>query len=518
MWRYTLVFGYSSALTGGSFGVRGESSSTVGFGVYGHNSALTGSNCGVFGEAVSPSGTGVIGSNTAETGLAFGVRGFTSSTTGIGVYGIAEAITGTASGVSGQSYSPTGKGVSGYAQLYGVYGHSSSTTGITYGIYGEASSSDGHGVYGTSPHIGVTGISTAAENFSPGVQGRSNSTVGCGVFGTAPKYGVFGECLENNGYAGYFNGRLYVNRNVGIGNLNPLTLLDIDGNSVNPEMRLVNDGTGRSTTDGLKIGYSGYGYWWNYENSDLAFATNNAERFTIKNDGKVGIGTIFPGYKLDVAGDLDINSGINGPALYCNGKEAIWFNGTYYSWGFGGNYNYFSDAVTIGTTAVPGYSLVVSGTAAKTDGGSWSNLSDIRLKNLTGNYEKGLKEIVALQPVKFFYKKGNPRELASDKEQIGFVAQDVQKIFPEAVTEAEDGYLDFNIHSVNVAVVNAIKELKAENDQLKIESSKLKNESDQLKAECSSLKAENELLKSKNEQIDSRLTNLEKIISVSAMK
>jgi len=59
--------------------------------------------------------------------------------------------------------------------------------------------------------------------------------------------------------------------------------------------------------------------------------------------------------------------------------------------------------------------------------------------------------------------------LSSGIEQVGFVAQDVQKVFPEAVSEAEDGYLDFNIHAINIALVNAIKELKLENDRLNAE-------------------------------------------------
>ncbi len=71
-------------------------------------------------------------------------------------------------------------------------------------------------------------------------------------------------------------------------------------------------------------------------------------------------------------------------------------------------------------------------------------------------------------PVTFTYKAGYPRELNSNEPQIGFVAQDVQKIFPEAVSECKDGYLDFNIHVVNVALVNAVKELKADNDLLKV--------------------------------------------------
>lgn len=122
--------------------------------------------------------------------------------------------------------------------------------------------------------------------------------------------------------------------------------------------------------------------------------------------------------------------------------------------------------VGIGVDA-PTYTLAVSGTAAKTGGGSWTNLSDRRLKDIQGQYSKGLTEIVALQPVMFTYKKDNPLQLESDKQQIGFVAQDVQTIFPEAVSENSSGYLDFNMHPVNVALVNAVKELKTENDKLK---------------------------------------------------
>lgn len=115
----------------------------------------------------------------------------------------------------------------------------------------------------------------------------------------------------------------------------------------------------------------------------------------------------------------------------------------------------------------PVYTLAVYGTAAKTGGGGWTNLSDRRLKDIQGAYSKGLNEIVALQPVMFTYKKDNPMMLKSNEQQIGFVAQDVQLIFPEAVSENSSGYLDFNMHPVNIALVNAVKELKAENDQLK---------------------------------------------------
>jgi hypothetical protein len=123
--------------------------------------------------------------------------------------------------------------------------------------------------------------------------------------------------------------------------------------------------------------------------------------------------------------------------------------------------------VGLGTTD-PTQKLHVVGNAYKTEGGTaWATSSDLRLKTILGNYEKGLDEIAALQTVRFVYNEQNPRQLTAGKEQVGFVAQDVQKIFPEAVSEAEDGYLDFNIHAINVALVNAIKELKAENVLLK---------------------------------------------------
>jgi len=107
----------------------------------------------------------------------------------------------------------------------------------------------------------------------------------------------------------------------------------------------------------------------------------------------------------------------------------------------------------------PNYLLHVNGSAGKPGGWSWTNSSDVRLKDVNGAYEYGLSEINALNPVRFNYKTDNARELPSDTEEIGFIAQEVQEVIPDAVTEWEDGYLDFNMHSINVALVNAVKEL-----------------------------------------------------------
>jgi hypothetical protein len=130
--------------------------------------------------------------------------------------------------------------------------------------------------------------------------------------------------------------------------------------------------------------------------------------------------------------------------------------------------------VGIGTVA-PQALLHVNGNACKPGGGVWDTPSDLRLKDVQGGYKKGLAEIVQLKPVRFRYKADNPRRLPSDTEEIGFIGQEIEKIFPEAVSKAEDGYLDFNMHPVNVAVINAIKELKAENEKLKARIEELEN-------------------------------------------
>jgi hypothetical protein len=133
-------------------------------------------------------------------------------------------------------------------------------------------------------------------------------------------------------------------------------------------------------------------------------------------------------------------------------------------------------------TKYPDFLLEVNGSAGKPDGGSWSNSSDERLKNITGEYQEGLNAVIRLRPIRFHYKEGNPRGLPIDEEYIGFIAQEVQEVFPEAVNEGPDGYLDFNMHPVNVALVNAIKELKAENEIIKAENMAMREDIARIKA------------------------------------
>ena len=115
----------------------------------------------------------------------------------------------------------------------------------------------------------------------------------------------------------------------------------------------------------------------------------------------------------------------------------------------------YSDALTVHKNG----NLTIAGLAYKPGGGTWTNSSDARLKDITGPYERGLAEIAALQPVRYHYAVGNARGHDPEPEYVGFIAQQAQAVFPEAVSEGADGYLDFNMHAVNVAMVNAIQTL-----------------------------------------------------------
>ena len=245
---------------------------------------------------------------------------------------------------------------------------------------------------------------------------------------------------------------------VGIGVTSPTFPLEINGGDFS-YLKFFNNTSGTANTDGFIVGTTPTGspVWiWNLENSNIHFGTNNLNRMRILGNGEV-----------QIVNHLNLHSdGATGVALRVNNTEALWYNGTYFSWGYGADYNYFARPVGIGTYTLSSYELVVNGQAAKTGGGLWSNYSDIRLKNVLGNYDKGLTEILALEPVVFNYKTDNPLDLPSDDEEIGLIAQEVRQIFPEAVSVRQDGYLDFNMHPIMVAYVNAIKELKRENDEL----------------------------------------------------
>ena len=128
--------------------------------------------------------------------------------------------------------------------------------------------------------------------------------------------------------------------------------------------------------------------------------------------------------------------------------------------------------VGIGTTS-PDQMLSVNGNASKVGGGSWLVFSDERLKNIKGRYSSGLDAIMQLQPVRYEYKPDNVLGVRSQGEHIGFGADALRKVIPEAVTQNAGGYLMVNNDPIIWTMLNAIKEQQAEITQLKAQLKRL---------------------------------------------
>ena len=149
-------------------------------------------------------------------------------------------------------------------------------------------------------------------------------------------------------------------------------------------------------------------------------------------------------------------------------------------------------AVGIGT-ASPDSTLTVNGSADKPGGGSWGVFSDRRLKTLSGDFSSGLEQILKLKPVRYRYKADNALGIRDHEEHVGLVAQDVQRLIPEAVTANSKGYLLINNDPILWAMLNAIKQqqmlIDEQQNQIKLQHAQIGRLARQVKTVQASLQA-----------------------------
>ena len=133
----------------------------------------------------------------------------------------------------------------------------------------------------------------------------------------------------------------------------------------------------------------------------------------------------------------------------------------------------------------------------------WS--SDRRLKNVGEAYTAGLDELKKLDFFHYTFKKDEAKT-----PHVGVMAQDLQKVFPDAVTEGDDGYLRIRMEDMFYAVINAVKELDKKITQI-VENvtslSKKVDEQEKIIAEQQKLIEE---LQAQNAEFEKRLTKIEK--------
>ncbi len=100
-----------------------------------------------------------------------------------------------------------------------------------------------------------------------------------------------------------------------------------------------------------------------------------------------------------------------------------------------------------------------------------TNTSDIRLKKDIKPLGDALADVMKLKPVTFRYKQDN-------RAQIGFIAQDIQKIYPQMVIGRPDNVLGVDYMQMLAPLVSSVQELKKENDQLR---QQLKDQASQIR-------------------------------------
>lgn len=107
---------------------------------------------------------------------------------------------------------------------------------------------------------------------------------------------------------------------------------------------------------------------------------------------------------------------------------------------------------------------------------AFRSTSDERLKENIETIEDPLQIIQAIRGVRFSFKDRTTRkDLNSHQRRVGVLAQDVQKVLPEAVTAAPDGYLSVSYETLIPVLLQAVKEQQRQIDALQKAVATLKN-------------------------------------------
>jgi hypothetical protein len=229
----------------------------------------------------------------------------------------------------------------------------------------------------------------------------------------------------------------------------------------------------------------------NYNNGPLVLGTNNSERLRILGDGNVGVGVTAPAFPLDVNGPGRFVSNGASRVLYLvqdqtnagniiqfrnqsntDIGEIVYRNNQFYIYSnaISGYIMYANPAtgnVGIKTSSVS-YALDVSGDIRAT--ADIIAYSDARVKENINTITDALTKVTSLRGVTY------TRKDTEDKsEKVGVIAQEVLEILPQVVQQDDNGNYSVAYGNMAGVFIEAIKELKSQNDALLARIEQLEN-------------------------------------------
>ncbi len=262
------------------------------------------------------------------------------------------------------------------------------------------------GIYYNSGNIGIGTISPVNKLSiaAPTGQCLLHMTVGTewwqvgqnvGVGGTDNTFGFYSNTY-GQGHALAPVMTMTNTGNVGIGTTTPSQKLDVNG--------IIQSKDGTNSDGNLFLGGQNVSLRSSYVNNVLGIYTTDTERIRINGSGYVGIGTTDPSYPLHVA---SFRTATNDPGYYFNSLTS---------------------------------SLTYTGSAERTIGiycahniltnNAFVAVSDLRIKENIKEIPHSLDLVRKLRPVS--YNKIDKIENGG-RTEFGFIAQEVEKILPEAV-------------------------------------------------------------------------------------
>ncbi|EQC44518.1 endosialidase chaperone [Bacteriovorax sp. BSW11_IV] len=214
---------------------------------------------------------------------------------------------------------------------------------------------------------------------------------------------------------------------VGFGTTNPESIIHVVGGA--PYLTWEET----DTTQKFYTGVDGAG-WWIRQGT-----TANPDIFTVKNTGFIGINDSTPSAALTVGGNIAASGWVGAGCEGACSTDAYVIN---YADGRIHTYD--------GSSAV----------CSKAGGAStFTCSSDERLKNTVEDFTDGLNYVLQLRPRTYYWNNDDKNIL-----QYGFIAQEVQKVIPHAVSEQErpEGvFLGLDQGAFTPYIINAIHDLDA---------------------------------------------------------